>query len=197
MCSNFDVNKWLDLLLQKLVGAYKDRLIFVGHTGSWVRGEAGTQSDIDMNVILSSVGFDDIKQYRQIIKEMPNSEKACGFIGSKEEIQAWPRHELFHFINGCRILYGDINNLVASPTRQDLIDYIKITSSAIIHEVRHRMIYTQDINKEVHELQNVYKSSFFILQACLSLTEEKYILSKKEILAILTEESNREILKKA
>lgn len=186
----FNINEWLNLLMKNLAETFGERLIFAGHTGSYVRGEAAENSDIDVNIILEQVNINDLLSYRQIVKKMPYSKKACGFICSVEEIKAWPRHELFHFVNGCKVLHGNIFDLIENPGNRDIADYIRNSSSTILHETRHRLIYSENLYDEVHSLEFAYKNVFFILQACLFLKNHKFILTKKEILSIIQDKQD-------
>lgn len=195
MTESFNIDEWLDLLLAKLHSTFGQRLLFVGHIGSWVRGEAGPESDIDVNVILDEVSFEDLKRYHELVSEMPFHEKACGFVCSREEIQAWPRTDLFHFINGCRILHGGFRDLVPTPSQSDLIDYIKSATSILLHGARHRVIYSMDLPHEVHDLKMAYRMSFFILQVWVFLTEKRYVLTKREMLGVLKDPLDKETLR--
>lgn len=195
MRSDFNVESWLDSLLKKLTDAYGERLLFVGHIGSWVRGEAGPASDIDVNVILDRVEFDDLMTYRRIVSEMPHPEKACGFIAGKAEMRAWPRTDRFHFINGCRVLYGCIRDVVEDPSPADIAEYIKIAASAILHEARHLAIYEWNDAAGVHSLRMAFKSSFFVLQAWMTLSGGGFILSKRELLSALPDGIDAEVLR--
>ncbi len=196
MMSPIDLQNWLDLMLQKLLHAFGNRLLFVGHVGSWVRGEARPDSDIDLNVILDRVDSQDIELYRKIVQEMPRSELACGFLGSRAEIQAWPRHELFHFLQGCKILHGTPENLVPQPTSEHIREYIRISTSTLLHETRHRMIYGRDPSQEVQDLALAYKCSFFVLQAWLALTHDRFFLTKKEVADRIANPLDKEILQR-
>lgn len=195
MEQDFQLEPWLMELNRKLLEAFAGRVLFIGHIGSWVRGEAGPESDIDVNVVMETLTGEDIQTYHQIIKGMPFREKACGCLVSKDELTAWPRHELFHFIKGCRVLYGSLDNLVDEPTPLELIDYLKITASAMTHYTRHRMIYSPDLKAEVHDLKMAYKSSFFVLQVWVYLTDHQFLLTKKEMLEYLDDDLDIQILK--
>ncbi|MEQ8186902.1 MAG: nucleotidyltransferase domain-containing protein [Candidatus Eremiobacterota bacterium] len=186
---SFNVDEWLNLLSENLREAFGERLIFAGHTGSYVRGEAGENSDIDVNVILDRVHINDLAAYREIVKKMPYSKKACGFICSVKEIKAWPRHELFHFVNGCKVFHGNIFDLIEGPNDREINDYIRNSSSAILHETRHSLIYSENLSAE--NLSFAYKNVFFILQACLFLEFHRFILTKKEVLSIIRNEQDR------
>jgi len=72
---DFHVESWLAELTGRIRGVFGARLIYVGHTGSYARGEAKETSDIDVNVVLDELRMEDLKMYRKIIQSMPNSEK--------------------------------------------------------------------------------------------------------------------------
>lgn len=188
----FNITEWLNLFLANLKETFGERLVFAGHTGSFVRGEASENSDIDINVILDKVDITDLIAYRQIVQKMPYSKKACGFICSVQEIKAWPRPELFHFINGCNVLHGNIFDLIDLPDKRYITDYIRNSSAAILHEARHKLIYSE--HYDVDSLGFAYKNVFFILQACLFLKINKFILTKKEMLSIIQNEHDRNVL---
>jgi hypothetical protein len=188
-----NIDEWLECLLDCLKNAYGDRLYFVGHTGSYARGEATESSDIDVNIILDTLQMDDLKKYRKIIKGMPYSDKACGFICGREEIRAWPAHELFQFIFGCRILCGKLDGLVEVPSESDIRDHIRNTVSLIYHEACHRFVFGDDIAAEAEVLKAAYKPAFFVLQEWVYLKERLYIPTKTELLLHI-EGGNKEIL---
>ena len=48
----FDLDRYLDDLISSCRAAFKDRLLYVGLQGSFLRGEARESSDIDVMVIL-------------------------------------------------------------------------------------------------------------------------------------------------
>ncbi len=195
MLTDLDVNAWLELLLDKLQNTWGDRLLFAGHTGSWVRGEAGPESDIDVNVVLDRVGTDDLRAYRRIVGEMPHSEKACGFICSLDEIRAWPRHELFHFVYGCRVLHGRMEDVAEIPSASDLRDFVRVSASGILHGARHQMIYSPDLGAAVHELKPFWKGAFFILQTWVFLTTGEFVPNRREMSRALTDPGDRDILR--
>ena len=46
----FDINNWLNIVLEKLQEKFAENLLFVGLQGSYNRGEATDSSDIDLIV---------------------------------------------------------------------------------------------------------------------------------------------------
>lgn len=190
----FEIDEWLDMFFGKLKKAFAGRILFAAHAGSWARGEATEKSDIDINLVLDKVETHDLEIYREILKEMPFAEKACGFICGRDEIKKWPRNELFHFMNGCRIYCGSLEALPPHPTKDEIKEYVRISSSAILHGARHFMIYTKDIKSDVEQLAVAYKSSFFIFQALLFLKDGIFRATKKEVGGSLTNVLDSEVM---
>lgn len=197
MPGEFNLETWIAGILAGLRSAFGERLLFAAHAGSWVRGEAGPSSDIDINVVLDEVGAGDISAYRRIVDGMPFREKACGFICGLEEMRAWPRHELFHFMNGCKVLHGSLDGIVEPPSRREVAEYIRINASVILHYARHTLIYDRNLKASVETLGGVYKSVFFILQAKLFLETGIYVPSKKEVARHLADRTDKEMFSTA
>ena len=191
----FKIDKWLEMFFGKLKEVFGERILFAAHAGSWARGEATEKSDIDINLVLDKVETRDLEIYRGILKEMPFADKACGFICGRDEINAWPRNELFHFMNGCKIYCGSLDALPKPPTADEIKEYVRISSSAILHEARHLMIYSKDIGVDVEQLAMAYKSSFFIFQALLFLKDGIFRATKKEVMESLTAPPDTEVMR--
>ena len=88
---------WMAELLPQLQQAFGARLCYLGLQGSYRRGEATESSDIDVVVLLESVGLDDLDTYRSIVRAMAEGQKACGFFCSVADMLSWPRHNSLHF----------------------------------------------------------------------------------------------------
>ena len=197
MPGEFKLDTWLAGILAELRSAFGERLLFAAHAGSWVRGEAGPSSDIDINVVLDEVRAGDITAYRRIVDGLPFREKACGFICGSEEMRAWPRHELFHFMNGCKVLHGSLDGIVEAPSRREVAEYLRINASGILHYARHTLIYDRNLKASAEALGGVYKSVFFILQAKLFLETGIYVPTKKEVVRHLADKTDKEMFSTA
>ena len=55
------IDVWMEEITDKLKKAFKENLIFIGLQGSYNRGEAATESDIDVVVILDKLNFEDLE----------------------------------------------------------------------------------------------------------------------------------------
>ena len=178
----FDINVWLDIIIKKLQNEFEQRLLFVGLQGSYNRGEATPNSDIDIVVILDSLSFEDLKKYHLIIDSMPDKDKSCGFISGREELQNWSKSDLFQFFYDTKSLIGNLQDLIQAPTIEDAKQAIKISSENLYHTTVHSFIHS---NNRAEDLKNLYKSTFFILQAKYFIETEKYIPTKIQLSELL------------
>ena len=178
----FDINVWLDIIIKKLQNEFEQRLLFVGLQGSYNRGEATPNSDIDLVVILDNLSFEDLKKYHLIIDSMPDKDKSCGFISGREELQNWSKSDLFQFFYDTKSLIGNLQDLIQAPTIEDATQAVKISSENLYHTSVHSFIHS---NNRAEDLKNLYKSTFFILQAKYFNESGKYIPTQKQLLEML------------
>lgn len=186
----FDLETWLQELTKRLFDAFNDRIKFVGLQGSYRRGEAHENSDVDIVIILDKLDFEDLQEYKTIIQSMPFSQKACGFISGEKEIYNWPKHDLFQLANDTISLYGTLEDFIPILKRNDVLDSIKINTANLYHQMCHCYIFE---DKNIDVLKFGYKSAFFILQALYYAQNSAYIGSKSELVNLLTGE-DKEIL---
>ena len=187
---SFDVDIWLDTTIEKLQEKFSQNLLFVGLQGSYNRGEATDFSDIDLIVILENLTFEDLKRYRLIIDSLPHKEKACGFISGKNELQKWSKADMFQFYYDTKSLYGKLEDIIQPPSLDEIKQSIKISSENLYHATVHSFVHS---NNYVEDLQNLYKMTFFILQAKYFVQTNNYIPTKKQLVEQLNE-TEKEIL---
>ena len=187
---SFDVDIWLDTTIEKLQEKFSQNLLFVGLQGSYNRGEATDSSDIDLIVILENLTFEDLKRYRLIIDSLPHKEKACGFISGKNELQKWSKADMFQFYYDTKSLYGKLEDIIQPPSLDEIKQSIKISSENLYHSSVHSFVHS---NNYVEDLQNLYKMTFFILQAKYFVQTNNYIPTKKQLVEQLNE-TEKEIL---
>lgn len=178
-----DIKNWLNLAVQKLQENFPDRLVFIGLQGSYARDEATKDSDIDLVVILDKLDFKDLKIYRSIINNMPNNDMACGFISGKDELQRWSKADLFQFFFDTKALWGNLENVIEPPEKEDIKRAIKIGAENLYHAAIHSFVHSKNPNDD---LKSLYKNTFFILQAKYFVEKEEYIPTKKTLLERLS-----------
>ena len=182
-----DAWKWTEELAEKLREEFGIRLLFVGLQGSRLRGEETPQSDIDVMAGLDTLDVQDLGSYQRCLRQMPDWEKACGFISGREELLHWPRHELFAVKQGTAPVFGSLAGLLPPFTREDVRQSVRIGASALYHETAHRFLY----GGAAEGLHGGYKAAFFLLQAIHYLRTGDYVPTKRELRPLLSGEECR------
>ena len=176
----FQIESYMKSLITMLRMQFADRLLYVGLQGSYLRGEATEQSDLDVVVILDGLTAGDLAVYRAIVESLPDPEKACGFICGKQEMANWNPLEICNFLYGTKDYYGKIAGLLPAYTREDVINFIKLSAGNLYHELCHRYVHG-DAEKNKRALAGTYKGVFFILQSMYYLKDGVFYLTKKEL----------------
>lgn len=179
-----DVEAYVLQLIGLLETCFHDRLLYLGLQGSYLRGEATDNSDIDIMVILDTLMVSDLEVYRSVIQTMNHSDKSCGFICAKEDLINWNPMEIWSLVNGTKDYYGSLVNFVPAYTRQDVQNFTKMSLNNLYHELCHRCIHGR-LEKTERALPAMYKASFFILQSLYYLEHEAYVGTKKLLVSKL------------
>jgi hypothetical protein len=170
MGAGFDVRAWLDLLLQKLQNQFGARLLFCGLQGSFRRGEAHAQSDIDLVVVLDRLTPADLQVYQRLVRSMPFSQKACGFIAGAAEVRAWPRHDLWTLYHDTEPLFGNLASLLPALDGCDAEQAVRIGAADLYHAACHSFLFG---NRE-ENLSGLCKSAYFVLRSIAFLHTGQY-----------------------
>jgi predicted nucleotidyltransferase len=198
MLSQFEVDQWLADFLAKLKERFSKRLVFVAHHGSWGRGEAREESDIDCMVVVDHIDDADLAAFRDIVSSMPDAEKlGSGILMSVSELKQTPRSYLVQFFHGRKVLYGSIEGIIEPPTSEDLIGDIRIKADDNLHAARHYLLFPHDLPVVVHKLKYHFKNCFYALQSWHLLTQGKFIATKNETLERLEDPHDKEVVRVA
>lgn len=176
-----NAEKYILELTEGLKARFGQRLTYVGLQGSYLRGEAHDQSDIDIMVIIDGLSVSDLESYRDLIRSMEYYEKSCGFICSRGDIQAWNPLEICGLLHGTKDYYGTLSTLVPSFTQEDVRNFAKLSLNNLYHEICHRFIHASR-ERNTAALSGSYKSTFFILQTLVYLRSGVYVPTKRELL---------------
>ena len=191
----FDANRYIDSLLFILKENFGGRLRYVGLQGSYLRGEANEESDIDVMVVIDDFSSSDMLFYRSAIESLEGAEKSCGFICGTDEMKNWNPLEICHLLHTTRDYYGTLDALVPLYSDADVRAFVKMSLGNLYHEICHRFIHAPK-EKSIAALPYTYKSVFFILQNMHFLETGKFIQTKKELLGALTGK-DRQVLETA
>ena len=177
-----DISEWMQNFLQILNETFANRVWFVGLQGSFARGEATENSDIDIVVILDELSAMDIQLYNNMLDTMSHRELICGFLSGKKEIMNWEPSDLFQFCKDTTPIKGSLDEVIAVVDESAVNRAIKIGACNIFHGCVHNMLY----EKSEDILRGLYKSASFIIQAIVFMQTGKYISRQKDLLQVVS-----------
>ncbi len=192
MMECFNVDNYLEKLILRCKETFGGRLVYVGLQGSWLRGKATENSDIAVMLVLDGFSVEDMKTYRAFLKEIGWYEKSCGFICGKEELTNWNPLEALQLKYTTKDLLGRLESLLPPATRQDEINYVKISLGNFYHEICHRFIHGGE-EKSRDKLRASCKQLYFVIQNLHYLESGDFILKKSDLKAAVSAQ-DREML---
>lgn len=177
-----NIDLWMRELLEKLTADFGVRLLFLGLQGSYQRGEAMEQSDIDVVMVLDALTLDDLSAYRRAIRTMPDHDKACGFCTGVRELNAWSRSDLFTLLHDTAAYHGNLFALAGpAPSPEDLRTSLRLSLGNLLHETCHRYLYHDDLAEQADRLKGAYKSVFYVLQTAEYLRTGQYHATRRDL----------------
>jgi len=182
----FCVESYMQDVIGLLKEKFGNRLCYVGLQGSYLRGEATEGSDLDVVVVIDGVLPQDLLIYRQIISGLESYEKSCGFLCGREELKNWNPLEICNFLHGTRDYYGMITDFLPEFTREDVVNFIKVSVGNLYHEITHRYVHA-NWEKNKCKLPGSYKSVFFILQSVYYLQSGVFYQTTAELMQCLSQ----------
>ena len=177
-----DITAWMNGFLQKLNHTFGNRVWFVGLQGSFARGEATENSDIDMVVILNELTAMDIQNYNKMLDTLPHRELICGFLSGKDDIMNWEPSDLFQFCYDTTPIKGSLDEVLIVVDESDVNRAIKFGACNIFHGCVHNMLH----EKSEDILRGLYKSASFVVQAIAFKQTGNYISHQKELLKVVS-----------
>lgn len=182
-----EITGWAEELARKLEKEFGPRLRFMGYQGSYGRGEAREDSDIDIVAVLDKVELEDLDRYRALVGAMPSGELACGFICGADQLEGWPKEDLLNLALDTKPVRGSLD--AVSFTAQDRRQALELAASALYHGACHGYLY----DGAAEALPGLRKAAFFCLRLERFCTAGEYLPSLRELRPRLREEE-REML---
>ena len=176
----FDINCYLQKLIKECKNTFVNRLLYIGLQGSYMRGEATDKSDIDVMIILEDFSVADMDVYREILKNLGNYERSCGFICGREEMLRWNPLEVCQLRQTTKDLFGELKGFLPPATRKDEINYVKLSLGNVYHELCHRYIHG-DRSNNIAALRGTGKSLFFLIQNLHYLESGSFAVTKQAL----------------
>lgn len=187
-----EIKKWLNTFMEKLDNTFGDRIVFVGLQGSYGRGEASADSDIDVVVIFDQLDEQTLLRYGDMLDQLPQRQKVCGFVSGRAELLCWDPAELFQFYFDTTPLRGSLEELRGLIGPDAAARAVQTGAGGIYHACVHNILH----EKRAEMLKELYKSAVFVVQAdCFQRTGE-YIKHHRALLD-RADPVHREILKTA
>ncbi|MBR6568768.1 MAG: nucleotidyltransferase domain-containing protein [Clostridia bacterium] len=178
-----NIAHWMNEFLNALTETFADRVWFVGIQGSYARGEATENSDIDTVVILDELTPSDIEAYNAMLDTLPHRELICGFLSGKGELLSWEPSDLFQFYYDTKPIKGSPDELLSLIDDKAVSRAIKTGACNIYHGCVHNMLY----EKSEEILRGLYKSASFVVQAVCFKETGKYISRQTDLLEVASD----------
>ena len=161
-----DLKTWKPAVMTALKAAFGERLLCLGLQGSYLRGEATVDSDIDLLVALDQVTIDDLDAFHAAMRSLPDGERAIGFTCGRAELAAWPAYELYQFEHGTEVWLGDLHPLLPEYDEDDIRLGARVSVANLYHMVNHTYLTTRDLDETARTdaLKSLLKALFFSLQ---------------------------------
>lgn len=180
-----EITAWMNDFFQKLDNTFGSRVWFIGLQGSYGRGEATANSDIDVVVIMDELSSSDIQSYNAMLNTLSHRELICGFLSGKDVIMNWEPSDLFQFCHDTTPIKGSLDEVLVLVDESAMNRAIKIGACNVYHGCVHNILH----EKSEDILRELYKYAAFVVQAIVFKQTGKYVKSKKELLQIaLTDE---------
>lgn len=175
-----NIAEWLERFCRILQNNFGEQLLFIGLQGSYGRGEAGPDSDIDVVVIFNRLDAQILEKYRLLVADLPQRDKLCGFVGGYEELCGWLRSDLFQLYYDTQPLYGSLEFLRPLIGREEARALVHSGSCNLYHACCHN--YLHERSAEI--LAELYKSAVFLVQAKYYLSGGNYVKKHGELISL-------------
>jgi predicted nucleotidyltransferase len=177
-----DINQWMKQYQNIVKDLFGSRVLFIGLQGSYGRGEANENSDIDVVLILDTISLADLNEYKKAIEALPDRSLICGFVSGKVELASWCRSDLFQFYHDTISYYGNLDAIIPALTAEDARSAVLTGTCNLYHMCSHNYLHSGDMKT----LKKLYKSAVFILQAKHYSETGDYVRSHSALKNILS-----------
>ena len=179
-----DIDAFMESFREDLISIFGDNLVFLGIQGSYGRGEATDESDIDPVIILRKCGKEELLEYRDYIDTLPERRILCGFISSADELTAWDSSDRAQLILDTKPIYGKLAPLCPPISRDDVQRAVRQGACSVYHASSHNALHARNWSM----LPDLYKSARFTIRMKHYLCTGNYIPAFRDLAAVASEE---------
>ena len=180
-----DWRPWMDAFLPPLLEALPGRVAFVGIQGSFGRGEAGPESDVDLVGVLDALGAAELAACRGVLEKMPFADRACGFFCDRAALAAWPAFDALQLRLDTLPVYGSLEELRPPMGKETLDEAVRAAASALYHAACHTALFDAQPEAALPALQ---KAAFFALRLAHCRRSGQYTAARQSLLPKLEPE---------
>ena len=149
------LDMWLGEYMEAVQVQFGPRVWFIGLQGSFGRGEATAESDLDVVLILDAVSAADLWAYSAMLDRLPERERVCGFVSGKGELLAWEPADLFQFCHDTRPLLGTLDQVLEKITEGDVHRAVWTGACNAYHMCAHNMVHEKSLENLFRHTQGV------------------------------------------
>ena len=182
-----NIDLFLKEFLQKLDETFPNRIWFVGLQGSYGRGEATDQSDLDVVVILEELTHQDLERYGAMLDTLPHRELICGFVSGRRELMNWEASDLFQFYHDTLPIRGSLDELLPKLDAAAVNRAIRIGACNLYHGCVHNLLH----DKSGDMVRGLYKSASFVVQAICFRQTGHYVRRQSELRELVRGDDRR------
>lgn len=190
-----DIETWMESLKDKLLTVFGGRLVYLGLQGSFRRGEATENSDIDVMTVVEDFSSADLSVYRERHRDDGRERTGLWLFLRPGRTAKLARYELFQVKADTRDVYGKLSAILPAYSDEDVRDFVRINAANLYHELSHRYLY-ENRERNIEALPFCYKGSFYILMNLHYLRTGEVLSTKKALLEGLSGD-DREVLETA
>ena len=137
---SFQIYNWLEKYVHEVVSTFGYRIWFIGVQGSYARGEATEDSDIDIVLILDNDSLPaDLKDLDRDVQSFAISGENL-WVFSGRGVENWSKADLFQFCQDTMPLKGSLDGIVAKLDMKDVRRAVHTGACNLYHAVCHNMI---------------------------------------------------------
>lgn len=170
------VNVFRDALLQTLGS---DNIVLIYHHGNRARGEARSDSDYDIILILREINRKIIHKIRGILSKYSNFQI---YLLSRQDLEDVPFGQRLQFFEGQK-LYGNLD--LGLPSREQVLNEIRRSRLESLHYLRHYLILPHDNERKARLVYHQLKAAYFYLRSIAYFVTGNLISSRIELISKL------------
>ena len=182
-----DLDGYLESLIAECRSVFGDRLLYVGLQGSYLRGEADEDSDIDVMAIIDRLSVEDLRAYKGILEKIGHADKSCGFICGKDEMMRWSPLDVCHLRHSTKDLHGALADHLPAASRGDAIEHVRSSLGALYHELCHLYVHPGR-DEGASRSRGVCKGLTFLIQEMHLLESGTFAATRSELGERVSEE---------